>query len=186
MGSLTIKKTGFNGLYIIKSNPHYDDRGAFGRLFCKEELRQANIEFDIVQINYSFSKLQGTTRGLHFQHPPFCEDKIVRCLRGKVLDIVVDIRKDSSTFLQCLTIELSKENNLSLLIPKGFAHGFQTLEDNTELLYLHSQYYNKKYEGGLNISDPVLSIQLPLSIKEISQRDKEFSYINSSFQGIEI
>ena len=186
MGKLSIEKTKLVGVNILTAIPYIDDRGEFQRLFCEDELNEIYNKYNIKQINRSLSYKKGTTRGLHFQYAPDCEVKIIKCIRGSILDIVVDIRKDSPTFLQSFSIELSKQNNKMIFIEKGFAHGFQTLEDDTELLYLHSDIYTPNNEGALNIKDPILNIKLPYEITEISQKDENHKYLDTSFKGINI
>ena len=183
---LNIQSTNFDDLYVIEPIVNQDDRGSFFRVFCENELKDILNGKTIKQINHSITSKKGTFRGLHFQYKPNCEVKIVKCIKGKVLDIVVDIRRDSKTFLQTYFIELSEENRKMIYIPEGFAHGFQTLEDNSELLYLHTNIYSPNSEGALNIKDSSLNIQLPLDIIEISKRDEEHDFISSNFKGIEI
>ena len=183
---LNIQNTNFDDLYVIEPTVNQDDRGSFFRVFCENELQDILNDRMIKQINHSITSKKGTFRGLHFQYKPNCEVKIVKCIKGKVLDIVVDIRRESKTFLQTYFIELSEKNRKMIYIPEGFAHGFQTLEDNSELLYLHTNIYSPNSEGALNIKDPSLNIQLPLDIIEISKRDEEHDFISSNFKGIEI
>jgi dTDP-4-dehydrorhamnose 3,5-epimerase len=180
---LNITATTFNGLFIIEPKISTDDRGSFSRIFCSNELNDL-FKFNIKQINHSITKEKGTVRGLHFQYEPNAEVKMVRCIKGKVLDIIVDIRKDSETFLQYFFIELTSKIPKTLYIPKGMAHGFQTLEDNTELLYFHSSIYTPNNEGALNIADPKLKIKLPIEITNISDRDKTHKFLNNNFKGI--
>ena len=162
---------------------HGDQRGWFHRVYSNKELG-GYIPKKIVQINHSFNKNKGTFRGFHFQLPPHNESKLIRCIRGKVLDMALDIRCGSSTFLQVASIELSSEKRNMIYIPEGFAHGFLTLEDNCELEYYHSEEYIKESEGGINVSDPKLNLTLPLNIELISERDKAFNLMNESFIGI--
>ena len=182
---LNIVATNFNDLFVIEPNRYEDDRGFFSRVYCKEELKEiGNIE--IKQINHSFNKEKGTLRGMHFQYEPNSEVKIIKCINGSVYDVVVDIREKSPTFLQHFCIKLTKENQKMLYIPKGFAHGFQTLEDDTELLYMHSSIYTPKNEGALNVKDPLLNIKWLMEIKNLSQRDKEHKFLDKTFKGIKI
>jgi dTDP-4-dehydrorhamnose 3,5-epimerase len=177
--------TAFSGLYIIEPNTFEDQRGAFSRIYCEDEMQDIFTQ-SIKQINHSITKEKGTWRGLHFQYEPYAEVKMLKCIKGSVLDIVVDIRKNSPTFLKVFSLELSQKNQKMLCIPKGFAHGFQTLEDDTELLYLHSNVYSPLNEGGLNIKDPLLCINLPLEALNISQRDIQHPFLTNDFIGIEI
>lgn len=183
---LVIENTKFEGLYIVNPVVHQDERGAFFRVFCEDEFSSLLNGETIKQINHSITDKKGTVRGLHFQYTPDSEIKIVKCIKGKIIDIVVDIRKSSKTFLQVFSIELSSKNKKMLYIPKGFAHGFQTLEDNTELIYLHSNIYTPNNEGSLHIKDPLLNINFPLDIINLSKKDNEQKFIDSNFKGIEI
>jgi len=174
-----------DGLYSINRKPIKDQRGFFNRLFCAEEIAEIGLKHPIVQINHTMTRQKGAIRGLHFQHIPYTETKIVTCIKGKVFDVAVDIRKNSPTFLQWHAEELSADNKVSLYIPDGFAHGFQALTNDCELLYMHSEFYQSDAEGALNVLDPRLSIEWPLEITEISERDNNHSMINM-FKGIEI
>ena len=187
MGSkLNIQNTKLEGLCIIEPVIQEDNRGAFFRVFCKDELKDIFKEQEIKQVNHSITNKKGTVRGMHFQCAPDCEVKLVKCIKGKVFDIVVDIRKDSKTFLQFFSIELSAKNKKMIYIPEGFAHGFQTLEDNTELLYFHSNIYTPDNEGAFNIKDSLLNIKWPLDILNLSKKDAEHQYIDNNFKGIVI
>lgn len=185
MGKLNITKLGLDGACSINPNTHEDNRGSFSRLFCKEEL-SAVFDGNIAQINHSITNKKGSVRGLHFQYSPNTEIKIVKCIKGSVFDVIVDIREGSDTFLQWFGIILSKDNMSEILIPRGFAHGFQTLEDNSELLYLHSEVYTPGNEGALNVNDPLLGINWPLPFADISERDCSHSMIQSDFKGIKV
>jgi len=172
------------GLTLIQRKPIADDRGLFERLFCQEELKEAGLDKPIVQINRSLTRTKGTVRGMHFQYPPHAEAKIVSCLRGEVFDVAVDIRAGSSTFLQWHGEVLSAENSKSLLIPEGFAHGFQTLTDDCELLYFHTAAYAPHAEGGLRWDDPRIGIVWPQDVVDLSERDRRFPFLTASFGGI--
>ena len=182
---LNIIKTDFKNLYIIEPNSFKDERGSFSRIFCEDELKDI-FKFNMKQINHSITKDKGTVRGLHFQYEPNSEVKMVKCIKGAIYDVVVDIRKNSPTFLKTFSIELSKKNQKMLCIPKGFAHGFQTLEDETELLYFHSSIYAPLNEDALNIKDPLLDIKWPLNIINISKRDESHPFLTEDFKGIDI
>lgn len=179
-------ETAIAGLNIIERLPIEDQRGCFTRLFCKAELALAGIETEIRQINLSQTKSQGTVRGLHFQHPPFAETKIVSCVSGSVFDVAVDLRRDSPTFLHWHAELLTGDNLKAMAIPPGFAHGFQALENNCTLLYLHSQAYNPEHEDGLRFDDPRIAVAWPQPAKDLSDRDQRFSPLNSQFAGIKI
>lgn len=183
---IQLSEISISGPRIIQVNPFIDERGFFGRLFCKKTFGEILGKRNIVQVNHSFTKNKGSVRGMHFQHPPHTETKIIKCLKGKILDILVDIRKCSPTFLQWYGIELSESNNKMILIPDGFAHGFQTLEDDTELLYFHTAYYNPEAEGGLKYDDPKIGINWRLKPVNLSNRDSNFENINKNFKGIEV
>ena len=146
---LNIVETTINGVVAIENSSASDHRGSFSRLFCKQELAPILQEKQIVQINQSKTHLSGAIRGLHFQYPPYAEMKLVRCIKGKIWDVAVDLRADSPTFLQWHAEELTPSINRMIVIPEGCAHGFQVLDTNSELFYLHTEYYNPKYEGGI-------------------------------------
>lgn len=174
-GALTIDTSGFE-----------DERGKFARFFCNEQLKDALGERTIKQINYSLTVKKGTIRGMHFQYPPKAEVKLVRCLRGSVFDIMVDLRKGSETFLEWYGEILSGENMKMLYIPEGFAHGFQALEQNCEMLYLHTEFYTPSSEGGVRYDDPAIEIQWPLKAPDVSDRDCKHSLLTSEFAGIDV
>ncbi len=161
-----------SGALVIKNSVKQDERGWFSRYYCKKELDKININQNIVQINSSFTKQKGSVRGLHLQHPPYQEDKLVRCLTGKVFDVILDVRIGSPTYGCWHSIVLDAEKMNMLYIPKGFAHGFQTLKPNCQMLYLHTQFYSPRAEGGIRHDSPELNIEWPLEITEVSARDK--------------
>lgn len=178
-------ETKIAGLYIVETHKIGDERGHFSRIYCQDALKKCTeFSWQPVQINHSFSKEKGTLRGLHFQNAPALEAKMVRCTKGKVFDVAVDLRADSPTFLQHVSVELSGENGLALLIPAGCAHGFQTMTDDCEMLYLHSAAYAKEHEGGVRFDDPTLAIDWPLPPTIVSERDKSFALLNENFKGI--
>ena len=180
---LNIKNTNFEGLFIIEPNIFEDNRGSFSRIFCENELSSV-LDFNIKQINHSVTSKSGTIRGLHFQYEPNSEIKMIKCVKGSVFDVVVDIRRNSETFLKVFSIELTELNNKIIFIPKGFAHGFQALEDNTELIYLHSSLYKPSNEGALNPVDRILDITWPEDISNISEKDRNHPFITDKFKGI--
>jgi dTDP-4-dehydrorhamnose 3,5-epimerase len=184
MSSLQISKTTISGVYSIERNLISDNRGHFQRLFCSKDLEQIVGNKEIKQINHTFTKKKGSVRGFHFQNKPMAEVKIVSCMRGKVLDVALDLRRDSPTFLKYYSIILSEANSKSLLIPEGCAHGFQSLDDNCELLYFHTELYSPEFESGINVSDPSISIEWPLNISNLSNRDRSMTYLSSEFKGI--
>lgn len=166
-----IHPTSLEGALIVERKPIADIRGLFERLFCREELMDVFGSRPIAQINRSRTMFRGCVRGMHFQRPPFSECKLVTCLRGEVFDVAVDLRKNSPTYLRWHAEILSESNHRSFLIPEGFAHGFQTLSENCEMLYLHSAPFVPEAEGGIHPGDPALSIAWPEEITEISPRD---------------
>lgn len=172
------------GCYLISLEPVTDSRGWFARTYCKDEFEQIGHAKEWVQLNHSFSSKKGALRGMHYQLPPFTEIKMVRCIAGAVYDVVIDLRKDSATFLRWYGTELSAANKKMLYIPEGFAHGFQTLEDNTELIYHHSALYTPGYEAGILYNDPAVGIQWPFTPTEISERDKKHRLLDEHFAGI--
>jgi len=151
------------GAYIIDIEQLEDDRGWFGRTFCQEEFAALGLCSDFVQHNSSYSRHRGTVRGMHYQLPPYSEVKIVRCVRGAIYDVIVDIRDDSETYMQWFGVELSENDNRMLYVPKGFAHGFQTLSDDTEVFYLMSEFYRKGFDAGLRWNDKRLGITWPIT-----------------------
>lgn len=183
---MTFKETPLIGAYIIELQPFSDDRGWFARTFCKNEFREIGHDQEFVQFNHSVTLKKGTIRGLHFQVPPYSEIKLIRCIRGCVYDVIIDIRENSPTFLQYVAVELSEKNMLSIYIPQGFAHGFQTLEDNSQLIYHHTAYYTPGHEAGLRYNDPAIGINWPLPVSVITEKDLNHFLINNSFKGISI
>lgn len=186
MNRFNIAREPINGLKVISPTPIFDDRGLFQRLLCINEFSEFGFNEPIVNINHSTTKNKGTIRGLHFQHEPSAEIKIIKCIKGSIYDVVIDIRKNSSTFLQSFTIELNTTNNFMLLIPKGFAHGFQSLENDSEIIYFVTNYYSKEFEDSLNPFDPELKIEWPLKCTNISKKDNDAKFINKEFSGVEI
>jgi dTDP-4-dehydrorhamnose 3,5-epimerase len=176
--------TTISGLVVAEKKAYKDERGSFARLFCEHELASVIGNRRIVQINLSCTQAVGAVRGLHFQHTPHTEMKLVRCLKGKVWDVAVDLRPTSSSYKRWYAQELSPDNAYMLVIPEGFAHGFQVLEAGSELLYMHTAFYSPDSEGGLRHNDPELRIAWPLPVTDISQRDASHPYMNSSFTGI--
>lgn len=178
--------TPISGLMIAKITPFKDQRGSFRRLFCTNELNEILQQRHIVQINHSLTHTAGAIRGMHFQHPPYAEMKLVQCLKGKVWDVAVDLRSGSSTRLHWHAVELSPENGLVFIIPEGFAHGFQVIEPDSELLYFHTVSYTPSHEGGVRWDDPILNITWPMEAVDLSQRDRQLPPIEAGFQGISI
>ena len=181
---LAICSTSLRDLKVIESASDSDERGSFARLFCADELSHLLGHNQIKQINHSCTRGRGTVRGLHYQRAPYCEVKFVRCIKGKIWDVVVDLRKNSTTFLKWFAEELSQDNARMMMIPNGFAHGFQVLEPNSELIYIHTEYYKPEAEGGLMFDDPCLAIKWPLKAINLSERDKSHLLIDKDFNGI--
>jgi len=183
---IDILDTDIEGLHVLQRNLHGDKRGYLERLFCAEELAALVPDKRIEQINHTLTEARHTVRGMHFQYPPHAEIKLVSCLRGEVFDIAVDLRAGSQTFLKWHAEVLSAENHCSLLIPEGFAHGFQTLTDECELIYFHTASYAAGAEGGLNPLDPRLAIEWPAPVNCLSDRDAGHPYLDDGFLGVEI
>ena len=184
MSRLTSSDTPLDGVKLFQRQRIGDHRGFLDRLFCADTLQAAGWRKPIAQINHTYTRQRGTVRGMHFQYPPHAEMKLVTCLRGAILDVAVDLRPGSPTFLSWHAEELSAENQRSLLIPEGFAHGFQTLSDDVEMLYCHSERYTPEAEGGLNPQDSRLAIAWPLPVSELSARDASHILIGNDFKGV--
>lgn len=184
MTSFNVTLLPLQGLKLLTRQRFEDHRGHFSRLFCSEDLQQEGWTDPIAQINHSVTHHKGTVRGLHYQYSPHAEMKLITCLQGKIWDVVVDLRRDSSTFLHWHAEILSAEEDKTLLIPAGFAHGFQTLTSNVELIYCHSASYQPTYEAGLRADDPALAIDWPLAIENRSVRDTQFPIITPEFAGV--
>ena len=168
---MIFNKLPLNDAYVIEIDKKGDERGFFARFFCKNEFAEHGLKNDIVQINDSFSAEKGTLRGMHYQLPPNAEVKIVRCIRGKIFDVIIDLRKNSPTSGQWFGVELSDENRKALYVPEGFAHGFLSLEDNVELIYLVTAFYVLESERGICWDDPFFNIQWPIKPDVISEKD---------------
>lgn len=186
MSQFSISSTDIPDLKIIERKSIGDRRGFLARIFCADQLSTAGWQKPISQINQTVTSHKGTIRGMHFQRAPHAEMKLVTCLQGEIWDVAVDLRKNSPTFLKWHAEKLSSENYRALLIPEGFAHGFQTLSDDCELLYLHSAAYHPEAESGIRPLDPTLDITWPLAITEMSARDADHPLINNLFTGIEL
>lgn len=186
MGKLKMHATQLDGLRLIESPPASDDRGQFSRIFCEDEcaLLRPNIVWK--QINLSRTYKKGTIRGLHYQNPPSTEAKLIRCLRGKIFDVAVDLRANSATRLHWYSVELTDDNNLGIFIPEGFAHGFQALCDNVQLLYMHTKAWDRYAEGAIRYDDPTLSIEWPLTATRVSEKDRSAPLIDEKFTGINL
>lgn len=181
---MKIVDTPIAGLKVVKPVPYRDDRGVFVRVFCAHELQPLLGHRQIVQINQSSGTRAGTVRGLHFQHPPHAEMKMIRCIRGRIWDVAVDLRAGSPTFLQSYGRELTADNTEMLVIPEGFAHGVQTLEPGSELTYLVTAPYHPPSEAGLRPDDPRLAINWPLLPQNLSSRDLSHPLLDADFPGL--
>jgi dTDP-4-dehydrorhamnose 3,5-epimerase len=186
MSRFAFSPTSIDNLWIVRREPISDSRGLLERIFCQQTLGQLLQGKPIRQINRTRTQTKGTVRGLHFQHPPYSEAKIVTCLKGAVWDLAVDLRQGSSTFLKHHAVLLTEDDCQSYLIPEGFAHGFQTLTSDCEMLYLHTADYNAEAEGALNALDPRLEIDWPEPITERSERDASHAILTGTFHGISL
>lgn len=186
MNRFVLEQTPIAELQVIQRQLLGDERGYLERMFCSEELQSIIGARHIVQINHSKTAKTGTVRGMHFQHPPHAEMKLVSCLRGEVFDVAVDLREGSPTFLQWHAEILSEHNHKTFAIPQGFAHGFQTLTDDCELLYFHTAAYQPDAEAGLNALDERLAIKWPMPIAERSMRDQQHPALADDFAGIKL
>ena len=165
-------ETPLKGAFVVDLEPRSDDRGFFARAFCQHEFEAHGLKALVAQTNVSFNYRKGTIRGLHFQFPPAAETKFVRCTRGAILDVIVDLRPESPTYLRHVAVELTAENRSGLYVPERFAHGYQVLEDGTETTYQVGEFYTAAAEGGLCYSDPRLGIRWPLPVTDISDKDR--------------
>ena len=183
---MKVSETPLLNLFVLELEPFEDKRGRFVRIFCRKELRKAGFDKAIAQVNCSLTKGKGVLRGMHFQYPPKAEMKIVRCLRGAIFDVSIDLRRNSPTFLQWHGEILSENNMKMMCVPEGFAHGFQTLELNSELLYMHTDFYSSEHEGGIRYDDQRVGINWPFKVSAVSDRDKNHALLSQNFQGIEL
>ncbi len=158
-------------VYVVEMEPHEDERGFFARTFCAREFGEHGLARNFVQCSVSLNRIQGTLRGLHYQRPPACEAKLVRCTAGAVFDVIVDLRGGSPTHRQHLGVELTAKNRRAIYVPEMFAHGFQTLEPDTEVFYQISEYYTPEASAGLRYNDPQLGIHWPLPVTVVSEKD---------------
>lgn len=176
--------TFINDLYVIELELFKDQRGWFARTFCKEDFKKIGHNKEWVQMNHSFTSHIGAIRGMHFQLPPYTETKLIRCISGSVYDVALDLRRDSPTFLKWFGTGISAENKKMILIPEGFAHGFQALTNDCELIYHHTNFYTPEAEGGIRFDDPLIGIEWPLGVSDISEKDRKYDYIKKDFKGI--
>jgi dTDP-4-dehydrorhamnose 3,5-epimerase len=168
------RETKLPGAFVIELQEHKDDRGFFARSWCQKEFQAHGLNAQTVQCNVSFNKVKGTVRGMHYQVPPCAEAKLVRCTRGAIYDVIIDLRRESATYKQYVSEVLSSSNYKALFIPEGLAHGFQTLEDNSEVFYQMSEFYSPEHQRGLRYNDPALRISWPIEATVISDRDRNY------------
>jgi dTDP-4-dehydrorhamnose 3,5-epimerase len=173
-----------NGAFTIDVEPFKDNRGFFTRTFCVKEFNEHGLTQHFVQANHSGTIGKGVIRGMHFQYPPFAEVKLVKCVQGAIFDVIIDVRQDSPTFLMWYGTELSAENKRMMYVPEGFAHGFQSLSDYSEITYMVSNFYAKGSEGGIRYNDPKIKIDWPLEVSLVSGKDSNISFINEKFKGV--
>ena len=178
-------ETKLKGSFIITPDLIEDKRGFFARTFCQHEFEEHGLNSGLVQCNISFNKKKGTLRGMHYQAKPHTEAKLVRCTAGAIYDVIIDLRPESPTFRQWLSETLSADNHRMFYIPEGFAHGFQTLTDNTELIYQHFVFHSPEHERGVRFNDPDLNIAWPLNVSVISPKDQSYPLMDDHFKGIE-
>lgn len=178
---MIFKETELYNTYIIEPEKLSDQRGFFARTYCSKEFTKIGIEFDIVQCSLSFNKKKGTLRGLHYQCAPYEEAKIVRCIRGNLWDVIIDIRPDSPSYKRWISVELTQDNDRAVFIPKGCAHGFQTLTDNTTVYYQMNTYYHPECARGFNYLDPFFAIQWPIPNITISEKDRKLNFFKNPF-----
>ena len=166
--------TALPGAFVIEPEPASDSRGLFARTWCRRELAAQGLDTELAQCSTSFNKRKGTLRGMHYQAAPFAETKIVRCTRGAIHDVIIDLRPDSATYTQHVAVVLTAEDRKALYVPKGFAHGFQTLEDDTEVLYQISEFYSPEHSRGVRWDDPAFGIAWPQDDRTMSERDRSY------------
>lgn len=183
-GRFDVSDTELPGVYVLQRRPHEDERGWFERMYCTTDLAEVLGSRPVVQVNRSLTRTKATVRGLHYQVSPSAEAKLVSCLRGAVFDVAVDVRRGSPTFLHWHAELLSAENRRSLFVPEGFAHGFQTVEDDCEVLYVATAAYNQPAERGLHPLDPRVGIAWPLAVEQLSERDASHPPLAPEFDGI--
>ncbi len=181
---MKFKETDIKDVYIIEPEPFIDHRGKFYRVYCENELKQIGHSKKIVNINASTTKQKGSIRGMHFQYPPNAEIKIVKCVSGSIYDVVIDLRENSPTYLKWFSEVLSEENMRMMYVPEGFAHGFQSLEDNVEIIYFVTEFYSPESEGGVRYDDPAVGVKWLIDITDISEKDKNQPLIDGNFKTI--
>ena len=181
---MNFSPTKLDGLFVATSEKKSDERGEFSRFFCHKSLSPTQTNLNIVQANYSHTVKKGAIRGMHLQKAPAMETKFVRCIEGEVFDVAIDVRQSSPTFLHWHGEILNPALNKMMIIPEGFAHGFQALTNNAKMLYLHTEFYQPEFEIGFRFNDPAVNIEWPLACSEISMRDEHHPLISNTFNGI--
>ena len=181
---MLFKETPLRGAFVVDLEPMEDHRGFFARAFCSQKFEAHGINNRVVQANISYNRKAGTLRGMHYQIPPAAETKFLRCTRGAIYDVIIDIRENSATRGQHFGIELSAANRRALLVPEGFAHGLLTLVDETEVLYLVSEFYTPGCERGLRFDDPAIGIRWPHPVVEVSDKDRSWPLLTNGFNGL--
>ena len=181
---MKIKSLPIHGAFEVQYTNISDDRGSFKRLFCSDELKEKISNKQIVQTNLSETSHKGSIRGMHYQKYPKSEIKLIHCIQGSVFDVMVDLRESSKTFLQWYGLELSANKNNMVVIPEGCAHGFQSLSNNTKLIYFHTEFYEPKYESGIHYDDKLINIDWPLDVEYISERDRGHKFLQKNYKGL--
>jgi dTDP-4-dehydrorhamnose 3,5-epimerase len=171
-------ETKLAGAFVIELERREDERGFFARAFCQDEFAAHGLNTRIAQANVAFNRRKGTLRGMHFQFPPAAESKLVRCTRGAIVDMIVDLRPESATYLEHVTVDLNEENGTALYVPERFAHGYQVLADGTETSYQVGEFYTPEAEGGLRFDDPRLGLDWPLPVTELSEKDRAWALLD--------
>ena len=185
MDSMNTRELTISGADLIEIPTYKDERGSLKKLFEKASLKNKLDEMNIIDINLSTTKTKGTVRGMHFQYSPYAEKKFIQCLQGSVWDVIVDLRSNSPTYLKWDAVELNSSDSRMIIVPEGVAHGFQSLADDSQLLYFHTQAYSKEFESGLRFDDPALEIQWPLEVTKVSERDLSHALIEErDFDGM--
>ena len=174
---MLFKETIISGVYIIELEKKYDERGFFARTWCKNEFKEQGLESELAQCNLSYNKKCGTLRGMHYQIDPYGETKLISCISGAIYDVIIDLRKDSPTYEKWYSVELTAENGLMLYIPKGIAHGFQTLKDKTSVFYQMSEFYHPESARGIRWDDVKFNIKWPIAEKIISEKDQSYGSV---------
>lgn len=186
MSRFVFTPTAINGVYIIEPKPIKDSRGYYERYFCVEDFKEIGLVKPIVQVNHSKTFIKGCVRGFHYQDPPYAEVKIIRCIKGAILDVALDIRKNSPTFLKYVSVELNEDNNKYLYIPEGCAHAFQTLSEESELLYPVTAFYSPEHDRSINPLDKKVNVAWALDPIGLSEKDKNAALLDDDFKGVEL